>query len=109
MDRRAADRHRVIERLLEDLREFALAARHGAEPALAAVRPRLRVDAELGQTAALELGTDRRGRVVVGKLQLDRLEAGRRRRAEALHERALGEQIGKVGGEAGHDLFSCLQ
>jgi hypothetical protein len=48
----------------------------------------------------VELGFDRGGRVVIGKLQFDRLEARRRRRAKALEQRPLGEEISEVGGKA---------
>jgi hypothetical protein len=44
----------------------------------------------------------RRRRVLVRHLQFDRGEAGGSGGAEPLHERALGEEIGEVGGEAGH-------
>src|ERR1043165_1644151 len=102
MDRRAADRGDVVERLLENLGELALAPRRGAGPALPAVRARLGVEPELGEAVAGELGAHVGGRVVIRHLQLDRLEAGRRCRAEALHERALDEQVGEIGGETGH-------
>src|SRR5262245_24567644 len=41
--------------------------------------------------------------MVVWKLQLDRAEAGGSRRAEALEQRALGEEIGQIGSEARHE------
>jgi hypothetical protein len=48
---------------------------------------------------------DRRRRVVVGELQLHRLEAASGRRGEPLDQRPLGEQIGDVGGETWHGVF----
>ena len=50
----------------------------------------------------LELGLHGGGRELVGELQLDRPESGRGGGRKPLHERALGEQIGEIGGEAGH-------
>src|SRR5260370_39874853 len=41
-------------------------------------------------------------RSIIGKLQLDRPKARRGRRGKTLDQRALGEEIGQVGGEAGH-------
>jgi hypothetical protein len=46
--------------------------------------------------------------MVIGKLQLDRAEAGGGRRAEALDERTLGEEIGQVGGEARHERHLAM-
>jgi hypothetical protein len=40
--------------------------------------------------------------LIVGKLQLDRCETGRGCGAETLQERALGEKVRKIGGEAWH-------
>jgi hypothetical protein len=51
---------------------------------------------------AVEFGLHRRRRLVIGKLQLDCAKAGRGRRREPLDQRPLGEQIGQIGGEAGH-------
>ena len=102
VDRRAVDRDDVVERLLEDLCELAFAPGHGAQPAFPAILPRLRVDAELHEAVALELGTDRRRRDLVGKLQLDGLEAGRLGGAETLDQRPLGEHVGEIGGKPGH-------
>jgi hypothetical protein len=45
--------------------------------------------------------------MVIRELQFDCLEAGRRRSRKAFDQRALGKQIGKVGGETGHgELFA---
>jgi hypothetical protein len=45
--------------------------------------------------------------MVIGKLQLDRAKAGRGRGGEPLDQRPLGEQVGQIGGEAGHADEPC--
>src|SRR5215831_5636327 len=102
VDRRAADRDHVVERLLKHLGKLALAPRHRAEAGLAAVRSRLGVDAELDEAVPRDLGANVGRRVVVGELQLDRLEAGRRSGAEALEQRSLREHVGEVRAKARH-------
>ena len=47
--------------------------------------------------------------MVIGKLQLDGRETGGGGGGEAFHERALGEQVGEIGGKAGHDGGPGLQ
>ncbi len=69
----AADRRDVVERLPKQRGEFALAPGHRGEARTR--RPPLPgrgVEAEHGEAVPLELGLHRRGRMVVGKLQLDR-------------------------------------
>ena len=61
------------------------------------------------EAVPLDLGPHRRRRVVVGELQLDRLEARRGRGAEALDQRPLGEQISEVGGETGHEFMTSSE
>ena len=93
----------VVERLLEHGGEFLLAAGNRRHAELPGRRLAGRgVDAEHGQAVAIELGPHGGGRVVIGQLQLDRPEAGRGRRRETLDQRAFGEKIGQVGGEARH-------
>src|SRR5579871_34485 len=101
MDRGAADHDHIIERLAECRVPFALAARTRAETEIAVAAHR-RVDAELGEAMPLQLRLHGRRRYIIRKLQLDRSKASRRGRAEALEQRALGEQITEIGGEAGH-------
>src|SRR5215510_2226180 len=101
MDGAAADADHVVECLAKREVEVALAARHRRQAELALATER-RVDAELGEAVALELRLHVRRRVVVGKLQLDRLEPGRCRRRETLDQRALGEKIREIGGETRH-------
>ena len=103
MDLPPADRDHIVERLPEQDREFSLAARHAGEPELTGLHiAGRRVEAEHGQAVLFELRLHRARGVVVGKLQLDRGEARGRRGREALHERSLGEQVGEIGGKAGH-------
>ena len=103
MDLAAADRHHIRERLMEQRGKFRLAPRYRRDADLTARRTsRRRVDAEHDQAMAIELGTHRRRRLIVGQLQLDCLEARRGRRTETLDEWPLSEQIGEVGGKAGH-------
>jgi hypothetical protein len=110
MDLPAADRHHVVERLAEQRRELGLAAGHAGEPELASLDVAgRRVEPEHGQLVLLQLGLHRARRVVVRELQLDRRKARSRGGREAFHERALGEQIGEIGGKAGHlDLGTWL-
>src|SRR5262245_24048541 len=99
----AADGGDVGERLLEQRGEFALAAGDGGDAELARRRLTGRgVDAEHGQAVAVELGLHGGRRVVVGELQLDRPKTGRGRSRETFDQRALGEKISEIGGEARH-------
>src|SRR6516225_11913177 len=103
MDLTTADGGDVVERLPEQRGEFALAAGDGGDAELTRHRLTGRgVDAEHGQAVAVELGLHGGRRVIVGKLQLDRPKAGRGRRGETLDQRALGEKISEIGGEARH-------
>src|SRR4029079_7419623 len=99
----AADRDHIVERVPEQDREFALTARRCGEPRFAGAARR-RVDAEHREAMLLQFSLYRRWRVFVGKLQLDRREAGCRRGAKPLQERALVEEITEIGCEAGHDF-----
>src|SRR5262245_58590114 len=104
MDGAAADADHVVEGLAEREIEVAFAARHGRQPELAFAAER-RVDAELDEAVALELLLHGRRRMIVGKLQLDRLEAGRGRRREALNQGTLGEKIREIGGKTRHSTL----
>ncbi len=76
VDLAAADGGDVVERLLEQRGEFLLAAGDGGDAELALRQLTGRgVDAEHGQAVPVELGLHGGGRVVVGKLQLDRRES----------------------------------
>src|SRR5450631_2409101 len=101
MDLAAADRHHIVERLFEQCLPFALAPGHRRKPkfAVAALRG---IEAELREAVAMDLRLHRGRRVVVGKLQLHRLEAGSGGSTEALEQRALGEEVSEIGGDAGH-------
>src|SRR5262249_60580620 len=61
------------------------------------------VYAEPVQAGSVELGFHGGRRVVVGELQLDRPKTGRGRSRETLDQRALGEKISEIGGEARHE------
>ena len=103
MDLAAADRNDVVERLLEQRGEFLLATGNGRDAGRSRRHLAERgVEAEHRQVVPIELGLHGRGRLVVGKLQLDRAEAGVGRRREALDQGALGEEISQIGGEARH-------
>ena len=104
VDRGAADSDGVIERLLEHDLPVALAARHRRQSGIAGPSADECVDAELRQPVLVDLGFQRGRRVIVGRLQLDGLEASRCRRAETLEQRPLGEQISEIGGKARHCL-----
>jgi hypothetical protein len=54
----------------------------------------------------VDLGLERRRRVIVGCLKLHRFEAGRGGRAETLKQRPVREQISEVGGETRHVIVS---
>ena len=105
MDGAAADRHHIIERALERRVPIALAPRQRGETEFRALR---RVDAELGEAMALELGRHRRRRDVIRKLQLDRGKPRGGSGAETLDQRALGEQMAEIGGKAGHGVSWVL-
>ena len=97
------DRGDVVERLLEHGGEFLLAAGNRRHAELPRRRSAGRgIDTEHGQAVTFELGLDGGGRVIIGQLQLDRAEAGRGRRCKTFYQRAFGEKIGQVGGEARH-------
>ena len=97
----SADRAHVIERLPEQEHEVGLPPRQRGEAEF--VGPAgCRIDAQDREIVPGELGPHRRRSVIIGKLQLDRLEAGRGGRGEAFDERPLGEQVGQIGGEPGH-------
>ena len=102
VDRAAAHHHRVGERLLEHDIPFALAPGHRAQSGIAGPAADEGVDAKLRQPMLVDLGLERRRRVVVRGLQLHRLEARGGGRSEPLQQGTLGEQVGKVGGETGH-------
>src|SRR5262249_48092365 len=103
MDLAAADRCDVVERLLEQRGELLLAAGNGGNAELARrPMPGRGVEAEHRQAVAIELGLHRGRRMIIGKLQLDRLEAGGGRGGEPLDQRTFGEEISEIGGEAGH-------
>src|SRR5262249_46381366 len=104
VDLTAADGGDVVERLLEQRGELALAAGNGGDAELACRQLTGRsVDAEHGQAVAVGLGLPGGRRVVVGQLQLNRPKAGRGRRRETLDQGALGEKIREIGGEARHE------
>jgi hypothetical protein len=102
MDRAAADRGDEIKRLLEDRIPIGFPARYSGQAGIAVTAAHRGVDAELDQAMLLDLGPNRSRRLVVGKLQFHRLEAGRSRGAEALNRRPFGEEIGEIGGETRH-------
>ena len=60
------------------------------------------IDPQHGEAMAIELRPHLRGCLVIGKLQLDRLEPGGGRGAEALQKWPLGEQVSEVGGKTRH-------
>ena len=105
MDGAAADRHHIIERALEGRVPIALAPRQRGETEFRALR---RVDAELRQVVPLQLGRHRGRRDVIRKLQLDRGKTRGGSSAEALDQRALGEQMAEIGGKAGHGVSWLL-
>ncbi len=104
MDRAAADGDGIIKRALECIVPFTLAPGNGGKTGLAFATG-WRIDAELGQAMPRQFRFHGRGRNVIGKQQLDRAKPRRRRGAETLEQRALGEQISEIGGEAGHGVF----
>ena len=105
MDGAAADGDHIIECTLEGCVPIALASRLRGETKFRALR---RVDAELGQVVPLQLGRHRGRRDVIRKLQLDRGKTRGGRGAEALDQRALGEQMAEIGGKAGHGVSWLL-
>src|SRR5262249_55480440 len=101
MNLATADRHNIIERLLEHRVPVALAPgyRGDAELALATGRG---VEPELCEAVTLELGFDGRRRMIIWELQFDRLEARGGGSAETFEQRTFGEEVHEIGGEAGH-------
>src|SRR5207302_6200645 len=101
MHRVAADRDGIVERLAEQRRELLLAAGHRGKPRLART-PERRVEPKHRDTVALDLRLEHARRMVVGHLKFDRAKPGGLGGADALWERALGEEVREIGGEAGH-------
>ena len=99
----AADGDDIVECLSERRIPIALASGHCGEAELA-VPALCGVHAELYQAMPFEFSLHGRRRHTVGKLQLDRLEARRRRSAKALDQRPFGEEITKIGCKAGHGI-----
>src|SRR4029077_7523219 len=87
--------------------EFPLAPR-GCRKAGLAGRPRRGVDVEHGQPMMRDLGFHVRRRNLIGLLQLDRLEAGFRRGADALDQGEFGKQMAEIGGKARHEAARGL-
>src|SRR5262245_10016646 len=103
VDLTAADGSDVVERLLEQRVKFPLVAGDGSDAELARCGlSRRGVDAEYGQAVPVELDLNRRRRVIIGDLQLDRAKSGGGRCGEPPDQRPLGEHISEIGGEAGH-------
>ena len=90
MDRAAADRGDVVERLLEQRFEFRSRPGTAASPNSPLPRRPVLIPSMVRPCRSISAFTARR-RDVVGKMRLDRVEAGRRGRAEALQQRAVGE------------------
>ena len=103
MDLAAAERHDVIEGLPEQRGEFRLAAgnRRHAEFARRQLSGR-RVHPKHGQIVPVDLGPQRRRRMVIDELQFDGAKTCRRGRAEPLDQRAFGKKIPKIGGKTRH-------
>jgi hypothetical protein len=106
MDGAAADRHDVIQRARKRGIEIAFASGQRGEAEFRAVG---RVDAELGQAMALQLGLHRGRRTIIGKLQFDCAEASRRGGAKPFEQRAIGKQIAEIGGEARHGVSLIIR
>ncbi len=91
MHRAAADRADVIERLGKRRLPVLLAAGQRRKAELALAASARRIDAEDGEAVADDLRLHRRRRHLVGKLQLDALEAGDGGGGDTLQHRAFGE------------------
>ena len=94
---------RVRQRRLQAALQFGEARRQRGK-ALLAGGPvaRRQVEQRLRQAVALEPLADRLGRMLIGKEEFDRGEAGFRRGLEAVEERHLVEHHREVGGKTGH-------
>jgi hypothetical protein len=103
MHLRAAERIRVFYRPVDAGIELGLATGQGSQPTLAP-RPVAgrQVEQHLTQAEAIEALADVGCPMIVGKQELDGLEAGLGRRLEAIEEGQFLEQHAEVGGELGH-------
>jgi hypothetical protein len=108
VDRGAADRRHIVERLGEQRPEILLAARDRGETRLAG-RPLRRVDVQHRQRVLVDLGLHGRRRELVGKLQLDRLEAGSGGSADALDQRVFDVEVAEIGRETRHGGLSMVR
>ena len=92
----------VAEREVEPLAELRLAPGQPTEPALALL-PRRQIEQHGVQIVRPEPFADGGlRRLGVRELVLDGPEAPAGRRLEPVEERAFGEEVAQVGGEAGH-------
>ena len=101
MDRPPADGDDIVEGAPEGQVPIALAPGQRGKTEF---RPLRGVDAELDQTVPPQLRRYGGGRNVIGKLQLDGFEPRRGGGAEALDQRAFGEQMAEIGGKARHGV-----
>src|SRR5262249_33998488 len=66
------------------------------------------VEAQYGELIPVDRGFNRRGRNVIRKLQLDRLETCRGRSVDPFEQRAIGEKGAQVGGKTRHELSPMI-
>ena len=97
MDRPPADSNGIVERARKRGLPVRLAAGQCGEAGFAFPAGR-RVDAELRQAMACQLGLHGGRRDLIGVLQFDRGKTRGGSSAEALEQRTLGEQKREIGG-----------
>jgi hypothetical protein len=105
VDVSGADRLGISERLVDRGARLRLAARHGGKAEVAGrCVARRRVDADHREAGPKKLRPELFGRNVVGKMQLDGVEAGRLGAADPLQERQLAPEKTEIGGKAQHHI-----
>ena len=104
MDRAGADGTRVLQGAREQCLPILFASRNGGKAKFALALAWRRVQPEDRELVLFDCGLHRRGRDVVRKLQLDRLEACSGRRVDPFEQRALSEEIAEIGGKTRHSF-----
>src|SRR5262249_24511224 len=107
MNRAGANSDRIAERARKQRLRVLLASGHGGKAEFA-FATRRRVDAQHGELVSFDRSLHRGGRHVVGKLQLDSLEAGSCRGVDSFEQRPFGEQIAEIGGKTRHRRSSMI-
>src|SRR5262245_49016687 len=95
---------RILERTAEQGLPILLASRYGSKAKLSVALSRWGIETKHGEFVLFNRRFYRGGRNVIGKLQLDRLEARCCGGIDPLEQGPIGEKIAKIGGKARHRL-----